>query len=1088
MKETPMTDSSRKTILVAGDATADWFHFPVEAKDSTAGVDDVSENFRYYPAMHYDAFPGGVFLLGDCIRNCTELADLDIEVITPELTRPIREFSPDDMIHSNAALKPVGKDNGKQVLRIEEPHGFYGPFDYASATQKYSADPEQADIVVVDDVGNGFRDQSDVWPKAVKNPGDAIVVHKLGFPLQKGKLWDHLNCSSNNPDDMSAAQPGRKCENYIGIISAADLRSLEGVNISESLSWERTAKEFVYQIQRNPKLKPLKHCPFLVIHFGTDGAILYNRRAVDRSTLIFDTQSNEGQFQQDIDGTVFGLTSVLTATIVSELAQSGVDGLKQGIIDGLARARQFLVAGYLLENDKLSLPDPKRLKKENVEKDLFKKLKTDNYTACTIPKADDLQDPDPGFWRILDQKTKNTGQDIACEIIKSGKSQGLAGVPVGCFGVLNTIDRKEIESYNAIRELIEEFLINPKPPRPLCFAVFGPPGSGKSFGVKQVIKSINAGGQKIEVRTFNISQFHDYDDLVASFHQIRNIQLEGKVPFIFFDEFDSPCGDQLLGWLKFFLAPMQDGEFKDGNAVHPIGSKAIFAFAGGTRSSFLEFEKNLPANENKDENKDKNKDENKAREAKKRFREAKGPDFVSRLRGFINVMGPNPQFAGDDAAIIRRAMVLHVLLKLNPKTDSMFDAEKKVINIDEGVLRALLHIEKYLHGTRSMEALLDMSQLTGRKRFNLSALPHDDQLKLHVDAKEFRFLATKERFQTMMSPTDFKEGIDAILKRDPCIRERPLTEEIGRRIHEQYKRLRELKGESVPEYDQLTPEKMKSNYDAAEDIPTKLCKIEYGIRRIPQGQKAITPDITDDDILKMAEYEHDRWMQEQSTQGFTYAPGKKDLTRKTNPSMVPFEDLDADIKMYDIEAVIAIPAVLSELGFEIFRREEVDIIDANMIDLLARTIHADYVKNREAKGDTVESNPSMVAFDELSDEMKESNIDNARSIPRKLKKIKHGIRRLSLDAKPTITEFSPKDIENMAKMEHSRWNWFHYLRGWILAPEKKKDKKEHNCLLPWEPFFEGGECLSDDYKEYDRETVRLIPQLLEQAGFEAYQL
>ncbi|MBK8280226.1 MAG: hypothetical protein IPK94_09000 [Saprospiraceae bacterium] len=59
------------------------------------------------------------------------------------------------------------------------------------------------------------------------------------------------------------------------------------------------------------------------------------------------------------------------------------------------------------------------------------------------------------------------------------------------------------------------------------------------------------------------------------------ISTSGKTPLIFFDEFDTAYNSKALGWIQYFLAPMQDGVFKDGEKLHPLG-KAIFVFAGGT--------------------------------------------------------------------------------------------------------------------------------------------------------------------------------------------------------------------------------------------------------------------------------------------------------------------------------------------------------------------------------------------------------------------------------------------------------------------------------------------------------------------------
>jgi len=93
---------------------------------------------------------------------------------------------------------------------------------------------------------------------------------------------------------------------------------------------------------------------------------------------------------------------------------------------------------------------------------------------------------------------------------------------------------------------------------------------------------------------------------------------------VFFDEFDSPFEGK-LGWLKYFLSPMQDGTFRDGESVHPIG-KSIFVFAGGINSTFAAFSQ----------------DGLKGQEKEQEFKNAKVPDFISRLCGYVNILGPRP--------------------------------------------------------------------------------------------------------------------------------------------------------------------------------------------------------------------------------------------------------------------------------------------------------------------------------------------------------------------------------------------------------------------------------------------------------------
>ena len=57
--------------------------------------------------------------------------------------------------------------------------------------------------------------------------------------------------------------------------------------------------------------------------------------------------------------------------------------------------------------------------------------------------------------------------------------------------------------------------------------------------------------------------------------------------------------------------------------------------------------------------------------------------------------------------------------------------------IDPGIANAFLSVGRYVHGARSMEAIIEMSALSGRARFTRSALPAAHQLALHVDADEF---------------------------------------------------------------------------------------------------------------------------------------------------------------------------------------------------------------------------------------------------------------------------------------------------------------------------------------------------------------
>ena len=108
---------------------------------------------------------------------------------------------------------------------------------------------------------------------------------------------------------------------------------------------------------------------------------------------------------------------------------------------------------------------------------------------------------------------------------------------------------------------------------------------------------------------------------------------------------------------------------------------------------------------------------------------------MSRLKGYLDVLGPNPEggAAADPYFVLRRALLLRSVLQRSAPT--VFAG--KALRIDEGVLRALLEVGRYHHGMRSMEAVVAMSTLAGKTKFERSSLPPEHQLALHVDGDEF---------------------------------------------------------------------------------------------------------------------------------------------------------------------------------------------------------------------------------------------------------------------------------------------------------------------------------------------------------------
>jgi len=476
------------------------------------------------------------------------------------------------------------------------------------------------------------------------------------------------------------------------VIDADVLRS-GGAMISRQISWERTITEMIWQLQNNSTLLYLTKVPHVLITFAEDGVVdIDNTGAKPCVRLILVHGGSEGMLREKTGG-VFYNTFNLMLSSVPHIITSDAKKLRQteNIRLMLSTAERIYLAGYSFFDDQ---DDGFGLSTEHIRR---------NWPAFDIPLEYDEARKQvfvPSAWTIAN----NLGElyDVAFDYVRKGP-EAIDGLPQLSFGAFTTIDRWEIEAFQNIRNLIVGYASS-ESTRPLSIAVFGSPGSGKSFGVTQIAQNVLPG--KVEKLEFNVSQFASPADLGAAFQKVRDTILGGKLPLVFFDEFDSDRDGFTLGWIKSFLMPMQDGKFRDESGERPLG-KCILVFAGGTASNFEEF-----ANQYE------------------HLKTVKGSDFISRLRGTIDILGPNPKNAGDKNYILRRALLLRSLCERKLKFN------ESIAPVSADIIRAMLLIPKYKHGARSMEAILDMSRIDGNTWEPVS-LPSHSQLALHVDADAF---------------------------------------------------------------------------------------------------------------------------------------------------------------------------------------------------------------------------------------------------------------------------------------------------------------------------------------------------------------
>ncbi|MBU3157699.1 Ryanodine receptor Ryr [Clostridium estertheticum] len=815
---------------------------------------DIGLNWQTHLNMHTALKPGEALLLSKLVSLSTGAS-----VISPQMP-DLKLIKIGEFLSSTAELErfPIfdQKNNNGKVYRIKRLMGFTGPASGKPRLLPIINDDPKADIIILDDENNGFNSSEEFWPIALKTPEAApIILYKMNNPIDSSVLWKHLQKIHN--------------ENTIVIINVDDLRS-KGVNISKSLSWERTAQDFVWQINNNPNLAFLANCHHLIVPLGLEGAIYYRTDGVPEVKLYFIPYEFEGGFIKESQGKMYGLTSSFVAGLASAIV-SGIqeneeltESINNGIRQGTISAQKCFIEGFGGDVSESPFPSPAIfiekeddfILRENVQDVIVPSSPKPNCRAC---------------WYILKDKSSTNLEEIAYDIVKNGVKNALKFIPIAQFGKLTTVDKAEIESYRSIKNLMLEYISTKNTVRPLCIAVFGTPGSGKSFGILEVANSIAS--NIITKLDFNLSQFSTPLDLVNAFHKVRDIALQDKIPLVFFDEFDSFIEGK-LGWLKYFLAPMQDGIFREGDSIHPIG-KAIFVFAGGTSSTFKGF-----CGENIENEK----------EQKKfllEFKSAKGPDFISRLRGYVNILGPNQtDDKRDQLFIIRRAMLLRSLLER--KVPHLIN-DKKETQIDNGVLRALLKIPRYKHESRSMEAILEMSMLTNATKWEQSDLPSKEQLKLHVDEEQF--------LRHLMHDAFYSEKI----------------ERLAMAI---YENSTNLDGNIKITWQDLSEDFKNFNRNQAKDIPNALLKINYDV--VSVKDKPTFNEFTIKELEVLAEMEYTRLYHLRKKSGWKYGT-VKDHKLKTDPTLVSWNKLIEEKKKKVYQVVKIWPEILAQSNFKMER-------------------------------------------------------------------------------------------------------------------------------------------------------------------------
>lgn len=169
------------------------------------------------------------------------------------------------------------------------------------------------------------------------------------------------------------------------------------------------------------------------------------------------------------------------------------------------------------------------------------------------------------FDKILKQKKKLDFRDFL-DLKRVDLSEHAV---IGNFICNNEDLRKELV---ATEKIIDSYFKKPERKRPLNILISAPPGSGKSFLLKQFVTKLDTVYQE-----YNLSTLIDKKEVFSVFRFIEQENEKGITPIIFIDEVDTAVNEEYI--FPYFISAMSDGKSSQSTQVIKCCS-AIIAFAG----------------------------------------------------------------------------------------------------------------------------------------------------------------------------------------------------------------------------------------------------------------------------------------------------------------------------------------------------------------------------------------------------------------------------------------------------------------------------------------------------------------------------
>lgn len=588
------------------------------------------------------------------------------------------------------------------------------------------------DCLVIEDQELGFYGDTSLWPSVLHNDDWE------GEVVWKSVARDDMN-DVGLQSELFNQLKHKKLASLTVLLSAHKLRNQRGFEIRDHRTFDSLVDTLEATICSREFASIRRASSRIILLFPYRAAAVFEGQrggdAMEFRSFVYDSRALTTWDGLGV-GRTFGSLSLLTGAVVRVLVTGGdSSGLNLAICNSIQAMRKVYENGGgsanplsgdiadLVENSLASavsehiMPVP--------AKKLSSTSKSDPRYLCCFPSE---KDPDASLLVQSIGGWEGYMRPIALKLVKSGVISALPYTPIGQFGDFETLDTDEVESLNNIRRLMIRYRDNDGTSRPLSIGVFGQPGTGKTYAIQQLVDEVF--DTRKELLPFDLSQVDDSQELRKFLDLVGDARVQGKFPVVLWDEFDSGAGK----WLKDFIYPMQEGQFLSGGNLHPIG-KTVWFFAGGVSHTFDQFAQGKAFGW----------DSSIMRKSNKL------PDFVSRLRAYVNIQGVNPVSSNDlnfgGKHLLRRGLLLRRYLE---KYHPQLVDEDGSLSIRSEVAEAFLLSSTYSHGARSIEAIVSSCNLDSASRLAQRHLPSPEVLRSHVSEDFNVILRERKDFHSLV--------------------------------------------------------------------------------------------------------------------------------------------------------------------------------------------------------------------------------------------------------------------------------------------------------------------------------------------------